>query len=240
MVYFSTGKSRRKRELSLIPSPLCYTEPGGHPTNEDAFEILQHPGEPSCWIGALADGQGGQSGGGEAARLACRVVIEAISAHRIASVAAAGTWIDVLRQADERICADRIAGYTTLIGFAVAGGHVIGASNGDSALWLGCNDGRVVDLTENQAKNPPIGSGFARPTPFAAKLPASWAILAMTDGVWKAVGRGRVVELWVQCRGQALIDTLLTEARLPWSGGLGDDFTAVMLEEQASPRPFES
>jgi hypothetical protein len=28
--------------------PLCYTEPGGHRTNEDAFEVIQHPGEPSC------------------------------------------------------------------------------------------------------------------------------------------------------------------------------------------------
>ncbi len=219
---------------------LCYTEPGSHPTNEDAFEIIQHPSEPSCWIGALADGQGGQSGGGEAARLACRVIMEAISAQRIASVAVAATWIDALRRADERVCADRIAGYTTLIGFAVAGGHVIGASNGDSALWLRCQDGSIVDVTEHQAKNPPIGSGFARPTPFAAKLSSSWAILAMSDGVWKAVGRGRVVELLVQCRGQALIDALLTEARLPWSGGLGDDFTAVMLEEQASPPPLEA
>ncbi len=214
----------------MIAPPLCHTEPGGHPTNEDAFEIAQHPSEPSCWIGALADGQGGQSGGGEAARLACRVVMETISAHRIASVAAAGTWIDVLRQADERVCADRIAGYTTLIGFAVAGGHVIGAANGDSALWVRCDDGRIVDLTEHQAKNPPIGSGFARPTPFAAKLPSSWAILAMSDGVWKAVGRGPVAELFLQWRGQALIDALLAEARLPWSGGLGDDFTAVVLQ----------
>jgi PPM family protein phosphatase len=214
----------------MVGVPLIHTEPGGHPANEDAFEITQHPGGQSCWIGALADGQGGQSGGGEAARLACRIVIETVSAQRVSAVAMAGTWIDALRRADERVCADRNAGYTTLIGFAVVGGHVIGASNGDSALWLASSDGRILDLTEHQLKNPPIGSGGAKPAPFAAKLSTSWTVLAMSDGVWKAVGRGRVGELLLQCRGQALLDGLLAEARLPWSGGLGDDFTAVVLE----------
>jgi hypothetical protein len=216
----------------MVGVPLTHTEPGGHAANEDAFEITQHPDGQFCWVGALADGQGGQSGGGEAARLACRAVIETISAQRVRSVATAGTWINALRRADEQVCADRNAGYTTLIGFAVAGGHVIGAANGDSALWLASADGRILDLTERQAKNPPIGSGFAAPAPFAAKLPASWTILAMSDGVWKAVGRVRVAELLLQSRGQALLDALLAEARLPWSGGLGDDFTAVVLEDR--------
>ena len=214
----------------MIGVPVSHTEPGGHPANEDAFEAVQHPGDPSCWIGALADGQGGQAGGGEAARLACRVVIETVSSARVTSVATAGTWLNALRRADERVRGDRDAGYTTLIGFAVAGGHVVGASNGDSALWLGSQDGGVLDLTKHQAKNPPIGSGFATPAPFAATLPASWVILAMSDGVWKAVGRGRVEELLRVHRGQSLLDSLLAAARLPWSGGLGDDFTAVILE----------
>jgi PPM family protein phosphatase len=205
---------------------------GGHPTNEDAFEVIRHPREQSCWIGALADGQGGQAGGGEAARLACRVVIDTVSSQPVRSVAIASTWLNALRLADERVCADRSAGYTTLIGFAVASGHVIGASNGDSALWLTGADGRILDLTARQAKNPPIGSGGAAPTPFAAKLPASWIVLAMSDGVWKSVGRERIAERVRQSRGLALLDALLADARLPWSGGLGDDFTAVMLEEQ--------
>jgi hypothetical protein len=216
----------------MVGVPLSHTESGGHPTNEDAFEVGRHPGDQSCWIGVLADGQGGQSGGGEAARLACRVVIEAISARRVSAVATVGTWIDALREADKQVCADRDAGYTTLIGFAVFGGHIVGASNGDSAIWLAQGGGRIVDLSEQQAKNPPIGSGFASPAPFAAKLAASWAILAMSDGVWKGAGRGRVAELLLQYRGQALLDALLAEARLPWSGGLGDDFTAVVFEDR--------
>ena len=148
---------------------------------------------------------------------------------RAASVATAGAWLNSLRRADERVCADRDAGYSTLIGFALAGAHVVGAANGDSALWLASPDAGVLDLTEHQAKNPPIGSGFASPTPFAARLPASWILLAMSDGVWKAVGRAgrRVI---ADAPGAELLDSLLAEARLPWSGGLGDDFTAVIFE----------
>jgi serine/threonine protein phosphatase PrpC len=205
---------------------------GGHPSNEDAFDVVRHPDWHSCWIGALADGQGGQSGGGEAARLACRAVIEMVSSHPVGSIAIASTWLNALRLADERVRKDQSAGYTTLIGFAVFDGHVIGAANGDSALWLAGADGHILDLTASQAKNPPIGSGGAAPTPFAAKLPASWIVLAMSDGVWKGVGRERVAEVLRQTRGQALLDALLAEARLPWSGGLGDDFTAVALEDQ--------
>jgi hypothetical protein len=53
----------------------------------------------------------------------------------------------------------------------------------------------------------------------------------MSDGVWKGVGRERVAERLRESRGQALLNALLADARLPWSGGLGDDFTAVILEE---------
>jgi PPM family protein phosphatase len=210
------------------------SEAGGHPLNEDAFEVMRHPGGQSCWICALADGQGGQAGGGEAARLACRVVIETGSSQPVRSLASVSTWLNALRRADERVRTDRDAGYTTLIGFAVVGGYVVGASNGDSAAWLGGADGRVLDLTAGQAKNPPVGSGFAVPKPFAAKLPSSWIVLAMSDGVWKSVGRDRVQELLRNSRGQALLDHLLAAARIPGSGGLGDDFTAVMLEEPAT------
>jgi serine/threonine protein phosphatase PrpC len=204
--------------------------PGGHPTNEDAYEIIRHPADEWRWIAALADGQGGQAGGGEAARLACSVVIEAVSAQPIRFVAAASTWVNAVRRADERVCAHPMAGYTTLIGFGVTRDHVIGAANGDSALWLADGEGGIIDLTAHQAKNPPIGCGGANPKPFSARLPNAWVVLAMSDGVWKSVGRERVAELLRNIRVEMLLDALLAEARLPWSGGLGDDFTAIVLE----------
>jgi hypothetical protein len=205
--------------------------PGGHPTNEDAFQVVHHPADETCWIAALADGQGGQAGAAEAARLACAVVIEYIAAQPIRTVLTASTWLDALRRADERVCAAPSAGYTTLLGFAVKSRYVVGAANGDSAVWLSGEKGHIVDLTAHQAKNPPIGSSGASPTPFAAKLAVSSVVLAMSDGVWKGVGRERVAELLRIMRGQPLLDALLAEARLPWSGGLGDDFTALLIAE---------
>ena len=67
---------------------------------------------------------------------------------------------------------------------------------------------------------------------FAAKLPASWIVLAMSDGVWKGIGRDRIAALLRNNRGRALLDALLADARLPRSGELGDDFTAIVLESQ--------
>ena len=127
---------------------FTHSEAGGHPTNEDAFEVRRHPDTSSCWVGSLADGQGGRSGGASRPRLACRIAVEAVLSRPIASLSRAGTWAEALRQADARVLADTEAGFTTLIGFAVVGGQVIGASSGDSALWVAGADGRVVDLTE--------------------------------------------------------------------------------------------
>jgi serine/threonine protein phosphatase PrpC len=210
---------------------LGYSEAGGHPVNEDVFEIQRHSEGRSCWIVSLADGQGGQAGGAEAARLACRIVIESVLSQPVSSALLSRTWLDVLHRADEKVLADGEAGYTTLIGFAVVGGKVVGASSGDSALWVTGADGKVLDLTARQAKNPPVGSGGAVVTPFATNLPASWIVLGMSDGVWKYVGRDGVREAMKESRGRALLNALLTRARLPGSGQLQDDFTAVVIQE---------
>ncbi len=220
-----------------MPITFTHSEPGGHLTNEDAFEVRPHPEDGSCWVGSLADGQGGQPGGAEAARLACRITIESVLSRPIASLSKPGTWVEALRRADEAVLADAWAGRTTLIGFAVLGGQILGASNGDSALWVAGADGRVVDLTAHQPKNPPIGSGGAEPMPFVAKLPGSWVALAMTDGVWKYAGRDGVRAAMRGSRGQDLIAALLARARLPRSGELQDDFTAVVLQDPVESDP---
>jgi serine/threonine protein phosphatase PrpC len=216
---------------------FTHSEAGGHPTNEDAFEVRRHPEVSSCWVGSLADGQGGRSGGAAAARLACRIAVEAVLSQPIASLPKVGTWVQALRRADAGVLADPEAGFTTLIGFAVVGGQVIGASSGDSALWVDGADGRVVDLTERQSKNPPIGSGGAEPTPFVARLSGSWAVLAISDGVWKYVGRDEVRAALRRRRGRELLDALLARARLPRSGGLQDDFTAVLIQAAGGRGP---
>jgi hypothetical protein len=210
---------------------LSYSEPGGHPANEDAYEVQRHPNEHSCWLASLADGQGGRAGGADAARLACRTVIETVASKPVSRVKLSGTWVDALRRADERVHVDADAGYTTLIGFAVFAGQVVGASSGDSALWVTGMDGQVLDLTARQSKNPPVGSGGAVITPFVTGLPASWIVLGMTDGVWKYVGPDGVRQEMMERRGQALVDGLLTRARLPRNGMLQDDFTTIVLQD---------
>jgi serine/threonine protein phosphatase PrpC len=209
---------------------FTHSEAGGHATNEDAFDVRRHPEGCGCWVGALADGQGGQSGGAEAARLACRIVIEAALAQPIASLSKPRTWVEALRRADEGVLADARAGFTTLIGFVIVGGRVVGASCGDSALWVAGADDQIIELTGHQSKNPPIGSGCAEPTPFVAELSGSWVVVAMSDGVWRYAGRDGVRAALRESRGQTLLDALPARARLPRTGGLQDDYTAVVLQ----------
>src|SRR5262245_13035245 len=130
----------------------CFTcsEPGGHPVNEDAFIAQPIPGDPAGWVVCVADGQGGRSGGARASRLACDTTADGISSRR-----------DVLNRADEVVAADPDAGFTTLIGFAVRGDTLAGASCGDSAVLAVCGSGKVTELTRHQFKNPPVGSGEA-------------------------------------------------------------------------------
>lgn len=211
---------------------FSYSEAGGHDVNEDSFAVQPHPADPSCWLCVLADGQGGQAGGAEAAQLATHTVIEALTALPVDSLSASATWNSVFRRADEAVCKDGRAGFTTLVGFAIAGRQIIGASSGDSAVCLIDAGDRIFDLTRHQIKNPPVGSGAAVFVPFAAKLPESWSVLAMSDGVWKYVGWDRICELAAKCRGEALLSALQQQARLSGSGKFQDDFTAVIVQDR--------
>ncbi len=88
----------------------------------------------------------------------------------------------------------------------------------------------MTDLTGMQLKNPPVGSGVAAVRQFASRLSKPYCVLAMTDGVWKSVGRSRIMEHLQNERGKALLERLQGPARLPRSGKFQDDFTAVLLE----------
>jgi hypothetical protein len=207
---------------------FSFTESGGHIDNEDAFAVEPHLADPACRLCLLADGMGGQPGGWDAAQVACRVALRRAHALPTSNLVDPDAWVSLLHHADEAVCDDPRAGYTTLLGFIVTATTVTGASCGDSAVWL-VQEGRVTDLTSRQFKNPPVGSGTAVFVPFAAQLRESWLILAMSDGMWKYVGlRGR--ELALKLRGQELIDALQAQARLPGSGRFSDDFTLVVLQ----------
>ena len=115
----------------------------------------------------------------------------------------------------------------------MADGRIVGASSGDSALVLLNRSGTSV-LTERQPKNPPIGCGSAGVREFAAELGADWRVLAMTDGVWKYVGLDRVIETARTQPPAEVLSVLLESARLPGSGRLQDDFTAILIVPDAA------
>jgi serine/threonine protein phosphatase PrpC len=211
-------------------SVLSFSEAGGHPVNEDAFVVRPHPDDDRCLLVALADGQGGQAGGARAAELACRSAIDGAAGFPAASVAISAYWPTVLRLADQAVRADEQAGYTTLIGLAIRGNTVVGASSGDSMVMT-VGTGRTSELTRAQQQNPPVGSGGAFFVPFEAELIAPWLILVVSDGVWKYVGWDRLRDLALRNRGQALIDALQQAARLPGSGQFQDDFTVVVIQD---------
>jgi hypothetical protein len=213
-------------------SALSFSEAGGHASNEDAFAVRQHPSAPDCWLCLLADGQGGQAGGARAAQLACKIALALALEYAPERLADAATWTTILRRADAAVCADTGAGYTTLVGLCVVPGAVAGASCGDSAALLVCG-GRARPLTAAQAKNPPVGSGAATFVPFAARLDGPWAVLAMSDGVWKYAGWEAITRAAASLRGRALLEALQARARLPGSGQFPDDFTLVLVEGAA-------
>jgi hypothetical protein len=207
-----------------------YSEAGGHPVNEDVFLVQPHPADAELWLCALADGMGGQAGGGRAARLACQIALDLAARLAPRVVTNPAAWPTLLGQADQAVARDAEAGYTTLIGFAVSATAISGASSGDSAVLALSPPGRAQRLTAHQIKNPPTGSGGAVFVPFAARLESPWMALAMTDGVWKYVGWERIVQLAAASSGEALLAALQQAARLPGSGLFQDDFTAVLFE----------
>jgi PPM family protein phosphatase len=203
---------------------------GGHSHNEDAFAVQPHPQDPNCWLCVVADGQGGHAGGQEASWLVCKTLIESAGRHAAKRLMEISRWELLFREADGAVRADAVAGLTTLVDFCVTSTAICGGSNGDSAVVLFDLQRGPVELTRNQVKNPPVGSGNAAFTPFAAMLTGAWMMAAMTDGVWKYCGWDRINKVGAKLRGQAFIDELLEYARLGESGKLQDDFTLVVLQ----------
>jgi len=167
---------------------LFHSEVGGHSENEDAYGFRSHPADENCFLVSMGDGQGGQSGGGPAARLACTSCLSFAASAHSTDLINPFTWNSILTDVDRTVAADAASGFTTLVAFGIFGGFIFGASNGDSAAILLNHGKRAEILTARQQKNPPIGSGAADIVPFHGELRPPWLVLAMTDGVWKYNG----------------------------------------------------
>jgi len=137
-------------------------------------------------------------------------------------------WYAVVGAADEAVCEDDAAGYCTLVSLAVSDGEVWGASCGDSGALL-VSGGREFLLTEDQRKNPPVGSSAARPVTFSARLEPGWTLLVLSDGVWKFVGWEQIAQLAARHQGRELVAALRGAAWDANGGRLPDDFSVSLL-----------
>jgi hypothetical protein len=205
------------------------SEATGRAENEDAFAIRLLCESPECYIGAVADGQGGSAGGALAARIACETCMEAASKYSVVELDHPGTWVKIAQTADAAVADDCAAGFSTLVAFCVAGSSVCGCSAGDSAAALVTGSQPGVVLTARQHKNPPVGSRAAVFVSFAAALVRAWRFLAMSDGVWKYAGWENILGIGSKSRGDEIIRLIRDRAKMPGSGGLQDDFTLVVL-----------
>jgi hypothetical protein len=208
-----------------------FSEAGGHPHNEDAFGVRAHPADEKALLVALADGMGGQAGGGPAARTAVQVALETASQSPLSEL----RWESVLSEADRAVERDSEAGYTTLVGLQIQEDQVVGASQGDSAVWFRDGAGHSGELTNHQNRGAPVGSGEARFVPFVVTLTPPWTVLVLSDGVWKYVGWGPIKLAAERLRGEELIQELASQARLPRSGHFPDDFTVVAIHAEGEP-----
>ncbi|MBX7220422.1 MAG: protein phosphatase 2C domain-containing protein [Blastocatellia bacterium] len=213
---------------------LTLSEAGFEQPNEDAVVLQRHPLHPDVVLCALADGQGGQPGGGVAARLAVEKAVEKALSFPVTSLTHPVVWMQILTEADDAVCEHQEAGFSTLAVFGVLNGMVYGASCGDSAVLVLTGEGFAV-LTEHQQKDPPLGSGRAVDTFFAAELTAPWKIVAISDGVWKSAGWETIKTTLEQFHGEALL-TALRQAAGGKSGQLWDDFTVGLIESPLDVR----
>jgi hypothetical protein len=205
---------------------VTHSERGWHARNEDAFAITYHPACPDCLLCAIADGQGGWPGGAEAARLACQAFVDLAGRLPVERLFHQGACASLGRAVDEAVEREAGAGYTTLVMLAVYDGELVGTSSGDSAAVL-FNAGECTVLTAEQFKNPPVGSGTAVFREFGARLLAPWALLAVTDGVWKYTGWEAVLAAASGPSETAVAG--LRERAVLQGGELQDDFTLVLV-----------
>jgi hypothetical protein len=204
------------------------SEAGGHPVNEDAFDVRPLPHDPGGYLCVVADGQGGRAGGAAAAKRACEACVAASLDRTTDQLLRPRTWSRILQSVDEAVCDDPTAGFTTVVAFCVTKTSLCGASNGDSAAVL-LTDRPGQILTARQFKNPPVGSRDATFIPFAADLAPPWAVLAMSDGVWKYAGWESILPISPAMPGEEMLASLRSRTSLRGRGGLQDDFTLVAL-----------
>ncbi len=208
---------------------LIHSEPGDGHENQDVVQIRPHPKDAQAFLCALADGQGGRSGGAEAAQIAVAQSLAAASLLPVEELLDPASWYSIVSEGDEAVSDADAAGYSTLVGLVVTPSAVCGVSCGDSAALL-VTEAEDRLLTENQRKNPPVGSGAAYPVAFSASLGSGWKLLVMSDGVWKYAGWDAIARIVRERQGRELIAALRRIVFDANGGHLPDDFSVAVLQ----------
>lgn len=174
----------------------------------------------------IADGSGGQSGGGEAAQLVIDTVQAKLTDDFI--VADKGAWCALLVDLDRTLEENTLAGETTAIVMAISRRFIAGASVGDSrAIHFTRRD--VRDLTERQNRRPLLGSGGAIPVPFAAPSRIG-TVVAGTDGLFGYINYKELKKLTLTKGSTSLrSEDLLKAVQLP-SGKFSDDVSFCVVD----------
>ena len=115
---------------------FSFSEPKSGGKNEDAFQTGFYPNQSDAILISLADGQGGQSGGKEAAQLAVERAFSAALKYSPENLLEEKTWRNIFNQIDEAVYQDKNAGFTTFISLYARTEKIVGVSVGDSAAWI--------------------------------------------------------------------------------------------------------
>jgi serine/threonine protein phosphatase PrpC len=188
---------------------------------EDRAEVVELG--PETVVLAVADGVGGRAGGGIASEMAVRLVREAIPILKVSDYRA---WYRLAAEIDSALSADEKAGETTLVAACITPRQIVGVSIGDSRAWFVTPEGHF-DLTGGQQKKPYLGTGMARPVPFALRTPRRGTLVVATDGLFKYALPDSICDAALYPDLDEAARQLVNLVRLN-SGRLPDDVTVLL------------
>ncbi len=190
--------------------------------------MCPHPQDNSVWVACIADGQGGQSNGAQAAQTACTSYFEKAASLPCRELFQEKIQQDLLHHVDD--CVALTGGFTTFIAMVFDHRSLIGGSSGDSKVYATTGQGTIEEFTISQHKNPPVGSGGAVFETFARPLFPRLRLLMVTDGVWKYAGYEKIKNA-LEADSFSEVASVLRAATLTRCGTtLPDDFSLIGIE----------